>query len=254
MDLTNKNILITGAGSGIGKATALRLASLGANVVLAGRTEVALQTTMDEIEANGGNGFYKSVDITKETEVKTLIDDILNKYGKLDGAYNNAGTIGAFLPLVEQSEQDFDTTFTVNAKGVWLCMKYEALAMIRTGGGSIVNCSSWLSKGALVGSSVYSGSKAAIDGIMRAAALEWAQHHIRVNNIAPGGIATQMTRKALQSEENVVAFGKTHPIGRLGEPEEVAQLVAFLLSDSSSFMTGEHLLIDGGYTIPGQRS
>ena len=137
---------------------------------------------------------------------------------------------------------------------MWLCLKYEALAMLNRGNGAIVNCASWLARGALVGSSVYSATKAAVDGLMRGAALEWADQGIRVNNVAPGGVDTEMTRQALGTPEAVTSFGQTHPVQRIGKPEEVANLVTWLCSDEASFITGESILIDGGYTIPGQRN
>lgn len=253
MKLKDKVVLITGASSGIGKATAIEAAKQGAIVVIASRRKKENQETITKIKEAGGIGYYRITDLSIESDIKELISDIMERYGRLDCAYNNAGTIGAWKPLIEQTGTDFQQTFDINSKAVFLCIKYEALAMIGNGGGSIVNCSSWLSRGALMGSSVYSSSKASVDGLMRAAALELSSKSIRVNNIAPGGIATEMTVEAL-GKEGTENFGKTHPIGRIGEPHEVAKLVTWLLSEEASFITGESILIDGGYTIPGQRN
>ncbi len=252
MKLKDKVTLITGASSGIGKATAIEAARQGAIVVIASRREKENKETIAEIEKEGGIGHYHIVDLSIEDEIEGLIASIVARFGRLDCAYNNAGTIGAWKPLIEQNGEDFQSTFDINSKAVFLCIKYQALAMMKSGGGSIVNCSSWLSRGALIGSSVYSSSKASVDGLMRAAALELSQNSIRVNNVAPGGIATEMTVEAL-GEEGTKEFGSTHPIGRIGQPNEVSKLVTWLLSDEASFITGESILVDGGYTIPGQR-
>lgn len=251
--LTDKIALVTGASSGIGRATAVAMAQAGATVVVAARRAADNEQTLAEVRAVGGQGFAHTTDVTREADVVGLLAAVQARYGRLDCAYNNAGTIGAFTPLTEQTEEDFTRAFDVNVKGVWLCLKHEALAMRPAGRGVIVNCSSWLARGALVGSTVYSATKAAVDGLMRPAALELAPQGIRVNNIAPGGIATEMTREALGSEDAVQAFGRTHPVGRLGTPEEVAKLVVWLCSDEAAFVTGESILVDGGYTIPGQR-
>ncbi len=253
MKLKDKIALVTGASSGIGRATAVKMAKEGATVVIASRREKENLETLNAIKHVDSDGFYKITDVTKEEQVKDLVDEIMTRYGRLDCAFNNAGTIGAFTPFIKQSLEDYNHTFDVNVKGVWLCMKYEAIAMLKSGTGAIVNCASWLSRGALIGSSIYSSTKAAVDGLMRPAALEWADKHIRVNNVAPGGIDTEMTREALRTQEAVEAFGKTHPVGRIGKSKEVANVVAWFCSDEASFVTGESILVDGGYTIPGQR-
>lgn len=252
--LSNKIALVTGASSGIGKATAIAMAQAGATVIVASRRPIENEQTLQAVRHAGGNGFQQTTDVTDETQVKALLDAVLQRYGRLDCAFNCAGTIGAFTPLIEQTDADFSQTVNVNLRGAFLSLKYEALAMLPAGRGVIVNCASWLGRGALIGSSIYSASKAAVDGLMRGAALELAAQGIRVNNVAPGGIDTEMTRKALRSNEAVVAFGKTHPLGRIGRPEEVANLVVWLCSDQASFITGESVLVDGGYTIPGQRA
>ncbi|MBC8152419.1 MAG: SDR family oxidoreductase [Bacteroidetes bacterium] len=251
--LANKIALVTGASSGIGKATAVAMAQAGATVVVASRRQALNEQTLQAVRRAGSDGFQQVTDVTDETQVQALLDAIRQRYGRLDCAFNCAGTLGAFRPLVEQTSTDFARTVDVNLKGTFLSLKYEAIAMLPTGRGVIVNCASWLGRGALIGSSVYSATKAGVDGLMRGAALELAPQGIRVNNVAPGGIDTEMTREALRSDEAVIAFGKTHPLGRIGRPEEVANLVVWLCSDQASFITGESILVDGGYTIPGQR-
>lgn len=250
--LANKIALVTGASSGIGKATAIAMAQAGATVVVASRRQALNEQTLQAVRQAGSDGFHQVADVTDETQVQALLDAILQRYGRIDCAFNCAGAIGAFRPLVEQTSTDFAQTVDVNLKGTFLSLKYEAIAMLPTGRGVIINCASWLGRGALIGSSVYSATKAGVDGLMRGAALELAPQGIRVNNVAPGGIDTEMTREALRSDEAVIAFGKTHPLGRIGRPEEVANLVVWLCSDQASFITGESILVDGGYTIPGQ--
>ena len=176
-----------------------------------------------------------------------------SKDGALDVAVNNAGTLGSFAPLLEQTEQDLDDVLDLNLKSVWWAVRTQARAMIQLDRpGVVVNVSSWLSTGALAGSSAYSASKAGVDGLMRAAALELAPHGVRINNVNPGGIDTEMTRAAFDAQ-GMDDFGAAHPVGRIGTPDEVAALIVFLSSDAASFLHGQAVAVDGGYGIPGQR-
>ena len=251
--LENKCGMVVGATSGIGRAAALLFAKEGAKVAVIGRRTKLLKELCTEIEGDGGIAIIITADVTKAEEVERMVAEAKNAFGKLDFAFNNAGTIGNFVPMLEQSEQDWDKTLDTNLKSIWLSVREQAKAM--KNGGAIVNTSSWLALGGLIGSTTYSASKAGMDGLLRPAALELAKMRIRINNINPGGVDTEMTREAFQyNEETLDHFSKSHPIGRMGSSAEIADLAAFLVSDRASNITGQAIVIDGGYTIAGQRS
>ena len=251
--LENKCGLIVGATSGIGRAAALLFAKEGARVAIVGRRVELLSSLKSEIEQAGGQALVIVADVTQASEIDNMVHVAKEEMGKLDFAFNNAGTIGNFVPMLEQSESDWDHTINTNLKSVWLSVRAQARAM-KDSGGAIVNTSSWLALGALVGSSSYSASKAGMDGLLRPAALELAELNIRINNINPGGIDTQMTREAFNHDKTTLtAFANAHPTKRMGTPEEVAQLAAFLLSDRANNITGQAISTDGGYGIAGQR-
>jgi len=251
--LENKCGMIVGATSGIGRAAALLFAKEGASLVVIGRRTELLTSLCTEIEQAGGSARLITADISKTREIESMVKEAKSILGKIDFAFNNAGTIGNFSPMLEQSEQDWDNTINTNLKSVWLSIREQSKAMAESGG-AIVNTSSWLAKGGLVGSTSYSASKAGMDGLLRPAAIELASMNIRINNINPGGVDTEMTREAFQHDKQILnTFGESHPIGRMGTVTEIADLAAFLVSDRSTNITGQAIVIDGGYTISGQR-
>ncbi|OJH40494.1 SDR family NAD(P)-dependent oxidoreductase [Cystobacter ferrugineus] len=248
-----KVALVTGAGSGMGRAAAVAFAREGASVVLAGRRSAELDAVAAEVEAAGGRALAVPTDVAKVEDVQRLVRTTLERFDRLDAAFNNAGVEGAFAPIHELKPEDFDHTFGINVRGVWLCMKYQVEAMLRSGrGGAIVNNSSWLAHGALPGSSIYAASKAALDGMIRAVALEVADKGVRVNNVNPGIIDTPMLHRLID-EPARRPFIENTPARRLGTPAEVADVAVWLCSDAARFVTAQNLLVDGGYAIAGHR-
>ncbi len=243
--LNGKVALVTGASSGIGKATALAFAKAGATVVIAARRELEGTAVGDAIKANGGDATFVKTDVTKEAEVAALLATISSEYGRLDFAFNNAGS-GKASRLVDYTEQDWDAEIAINLKSVWLCLKYEMPLMARSGGGGIVNMSS---QGGLLGIAnygVYGAAKGGVIALSRAAAAEGAADKIRVNSIAPGAVKTELWDNAPAGMLERVAAGI--PLQRVGQPEEIAAAVLFLCSPAASFITGQNVPIDGGFT------
>jgi NAD(P)-dependent dehydrogenase (short-subunit alcohol dehydrogenase family) len=242
-----KVALVTGGGTGIGRATALALAKHGAQVVVAGRRAKTGEETIQHIQDIGGKGRFIQTDVTNETSVKALIDTIIEDYGRLDAAFNNAGADALFGPLFEVTEQAFDDMMNANLKSVWLCMKYEIPRMLKQGRGSIVNTASTVGHVGMANMSIYVAAKHGVVGLTRAAALEYASRNIRVNAVSPGSIETPMGERAFGSLENYrQAMAPAYPMGRIGLPHEVADAVLFLCSENASFITGQTLVIDGG--------
>jgi NAD(P)-dependent dehydrogenase (short-subunit alcohol dehydrogenase family) len=255
----NKVALVTGGSSGMGRAAALQFAKQGAKVVVAARREAAGNETVRQIQHFGGEASFVQTDVSQPAEIQALIQKAITLYGQIDYAFNNAGTEGVFAPMTQLTEENWDHTINTNLKAVWLCLKYEIEQMIQQGtGGAIVNTSSWLAKGGLLGSTIYSASKGGLDGMVRAAALEGAQHGIRVNNINPGIIDTEMFRRFGNPDDpnDAVVSAFTHhiPLKRLGSSKEVAEAVVWLCSDAATYITGQTILVDGGFAIPGFRS
>lgn len=252
--LQDRVAVVTGAGTGIGRAAALAYAREGAKVVLAGRRLAEIDKVVSEIIAAGGDGLAVPTDVSKEDDVRRLIDTAVDRYGRLDVAFNNAGILGSFAPITEQTSADFDTLVATNLRGVWLSIKYEIEAFLEGGeGGSIVNTSSWLAKGALAGSSSYSASKGALDALVRAVAIEYGPMDIRINNINPGIIDTPMARSGWTDNSAFAPFIEHTPVKRAGQPDDAGDVAVWLSTDEARFVTGQSILVDGGYTIAGIR-
>jgi NAD(P)-dependent dehydrogenase (short-subunit alcohol dehydrogenase family) len=249
-----KVAVITGAGSGIGSATALAFAREGASVVLAGRRVRELEEVAEQIAAPDRVAVI-ATDVAQPAAVMSLFARTLQRFGRVDAVFANAGVEGAIKPIAELTPEDFDYTVGINLKGVWLTAKYALEAMRRAGhGGAVVNTSSWLAHGAFPGTSIYSATKAGLDGMIRALALDAATDGIRFNNVNPGIIDTPMLRRLLTSDAAVAPFVSHTPARRLGQPDDVASAVLWLCSDEARFITGQNILVDGGYAIPGHRA
>jgi NAD(P)-dependent dehydrogenase (short-subunit alcohol dehydrogenase family) len=248
MTFIGKVALITGGTSGIGKETALQLAKAGAKVVVAGRRPAEGNAVAAEIQAAGGEAVFVQTDVTMEDQVKHLVDETVRHFGRLDIAFNNAG-IEQLGPITDVTEADYRKVFDINVLGIFLSQKYEIPAMLKSGGGSIINTSSIVGHVAMPGASIYIASKHAVEGITKTTALEMAGQGIRVNAVAPGAIATEMIDRFAGEEgsENRQWLAAQHPMGRLGQSKEIAAAVLYLASEAASFTTGISLPVDGGY-------
>jgi NAD(P)-dependent dehydrogenase (short-subunit alcohol dehydrogenase family) len=246
---SGKVAVVTGGTSGIGKAAAIALAQAGANVVVAGRRQAEGEETIRQIQAIGGDGFFVVTDVSKEADVQALIEKTMARYGRLDIGFNNAGVDQETTPLPEQTEATYHRIMDINVKGVWLSLKHEIPAMLKNGGGAIVNTTSGLGLVGAVGVPIYVASKHAVEGLTKSVALEYAKQGIRVNAVSPGLIQTEMFDRTVQTNTELMEYFKTTlPMGRIGTPQEVVNAVLWLCSDASSFVTGQSLTVDGGYT------
>lgn len=253
-ELEGKVALVTGGTSGIGRETAVQFAKAGAKVVVAGRREAEGKETVELISGAGSDGLFAKADVSKASEVEALIQKTVEKFGRLDMAFNNAGIEGVWVPLIKQTEEDWDRTIDVNLKGVWLCLKYEILQMLKQGGGgAIVNMASIGGLVGFSGAAAYSASKHGVMGLTRAAALENARSKIRINAVCPGAVETALADRVFGAPSVHKYVVSIHPIGRFGKPAEIAEAVVWMCSDRASFMTGQSLVLDGGF-LAGQNS
>ncbi len=250
--LKGKTAVVTGGGAGIGRATALTFAAEGAKVVVSDITIDGGNETVNLIEKAGGTALFVAADVSRADDVKSLMAKAVTAFGKIDCAVNNAGIEGQIAPFADQTEDNFDAIMRVNLKGTFLCMQAEIAAMLKTWGGAIVNLSSIAGLIGFGGLSPYVASKHGVIGLTKNAALEYATSGIRVNAVCPGGIATRMLDSlADQATEGAQSakemMDPLHPMGRIGTPQEVADLIVWLCSPRAGFMTGTAIPIDGGY-------
>ncbi len=247
-DLLGKVSVITGATSGIGRDAALLFAQSGSKVVLAGRRESEGREVMDAILAAGGEALFVKTDVARDADVRALIDKTLQKFGRIDVAFNNAGIEGNWTPIVDQTEEDWDRVIDINLKGTWLCLKYVIRQMLKQGsGGAIVNMSSVAGLMGSAGAATYCASKHGVIALTKAAALENAKSGIRVNAVCPAVIETAMADRAFADPVVNKFVLSQHALGRFGKPMEIAEAVLWMASARSSFMTGQTLVLDGGF-------
>ena len=247
--LAQKVALITGGGGGIGRATALAFAAEGATVIVCDIAAPAAEAVAAEVSESGGQAVAITADVARDDQVRALIAEIVTRFGRLDIAFNNAAIDVEHEPLERCSEETFDELMRVNVKGVWLCMKHEIQQMLAQGSGAIVNTSSIAGLSGAARQPVYAATKHAILGLTKSAALEYGRKGIRVNAVCPGVIRTQMMERALARDpRRQVRVERIHPIGRVGEAEEIARAVVFLSSDDAAFVLGHALAVDGGFS------
>jgi len=243
--LQGRVALVTGGASGIGRATALAFAREGAKVAIADVNAPGSDETLHLIRERGGEAVFVRTDVTQAVEVKAMIDEVVKAYGRLDCAFNNAGTVGKPSSTAQCTEEDWDWAIDVNLKGVFLCLKYEIIYMLRQGHGAVVNAASVAGLIGVKNNVAYVASKHGVVGLTKASALECAQAGIRVNAVCPGFVRTPILGLD-GTPEGESRYARLQPIGRLAQPEEVAEAVVWLCSDAASFVTGHTMSVDGG--------
>jgi NAD(P)-dependent dehydrogenase (short-subunit alcohol dehydrogenase family) len=248
-EMANKVALVTGGGSGIGRATAQAFGRRGARVAVVDVDAGGGQHTVRRIEEAGGHALFIACDVANRADVQSMVTKVVETYGGLDYAFNNAGIAGEGKPISDSSEEAWDRVLNVNLRGVWLCMQQEIPEMLKRGKGAIVNTSSTAGMVAAPYVTSYAASKWGVVGLTKTVALEFAKFGIRINSVSPGVIRTEMVNRAIEDHPEMVAYWeKVQPIGRYAEPDELAQTVVFLCSDATSFITGVNLPFDGGWT------
>jgi NAD(P)-dependent dehydrogenase (short-subunit alcohol dehydrogenase family) len=247
--MKTQTVLITGALTGIGRATSLAFAKLGANVVISGRRPEAGQVLAAELRALGAQAEFIKADVSNEAEVRAMVEGASKRFGRIDMAINNAGVEGQLGPITEQSEENYRATFDTNVLGTLLSLKHELRAMQAQGSGSIVNLSSIVGQVGAPGASVYTASKHAIEGLTKSAALEGAATGIRVNAVAPGPVQTDMLERFVGADEaNKNGLLASVPAKRAATPEEIAETIVWVASGKVPYLTGQSIAVDGGYT------
>jgi NAD(P)-dependent dehydrogenase (short-subunit alcohol dehydrogenase family) len=247
--MNSPTVLITGALTGIGRATAFAFAREGYRVVVSGRRDEAGRALAAELRTLGTEAEFLRADVRFEAEVRNVVEQAVERFGRLDVAVNNAGTEGQSAPITEQSVVNYEDTFAANVLGTLLSLKHEMRVMLEQGSGSIINLSSIAGQIGFTGASVYVASKHAVEGLTKSAALEGAAAGVRVNSVAPGPVATDMFDRFVGgSEENKAGFLSTIPARRAASPDEIAQTILFLASGKAGYLTGQNIAVDGGYT------
>jgi NAD(P)-dependent dehydrogenase (short-subunit alcohol dehydrogenase family) len=244
--MSNQVVLITGALTGIGRATSMAFAKAGANIVISGRHADEGQKLAAELRSLGAKAEFMRVDVRRESDVEKLVDHTMSRFGRLDAAVNSAGTEGKPGPLTDQTAESYAATFDTNVLGTLLSIKHELRAMLPQRYGSIINVSSTYGRSGAPGAALYVGSKHAVEGFTKAAALEFAETGIRINVVAPGPVETGMLNRFTGTPGNKAELISRVPMKRIGQPEEVAEAILFLASDKASYITGASLATDGG--------
>lgn len=249
MRFKNKVVIVTGASSGIGQHAAIEFAREGAKVAVVARRREHGNATVEEIKSVSGDAIFIQADVSVAAEVESMVSTVMKQYGRLDCAFNNAGTAEPVSNTVELPEIEFDRVINTNLKAAWLCMKYQIPAMLKSGGGAIVNMSSvWGVVGSSMGVPAYVASKHGLIGLSKAAALEFGSKGIRVNTISPAWVPTEANSPVLDQPELRAAILAQHPLGRLGSVQDVANAVKWMCSDEAGWFTAQNLILDGGYT------
>lgn len=247
-NLKNKVVIVTGAASGIGMASAMAFAKVGATVIVADVQVAKGEEVVSKILSEDGKAFFIKCNVEDELDIKNMVTSTTKKFGHLDYAFNNAGVEGDTLDTINCTNENWNRVININLRGVWWCLKYQIQEMLKNGGGSIVNTSSIAGLVGFTGIPAYTASKHAIIGLTKSAALEFANKNIRVNAICPGVIQTPMIDRFTKGDDKAIKdLTEGAPMERLGNPDEVAQAALWLCSDASSFVTGHSLVVDGGW-------